>query len=118
MKAGIPLLRCTQRLPLLVARQVSRNITTTTTKFLLAPEYNHIRKVFDSQKYFNHFTKQGSHATLFSSPQTGLFHNEYLTTPQGLVDFPSNRLAKQNSWLARCFHKSTLLTGNLNLSRN
>ena len=118
MKAGIPLLRYTQRLPLLVARQVSRNITTTTTKFSLAPEYNHIRKVFDSQKYFNHFTKQGSHATLFSSPQTGLFHNEYLTTPQGLVDFSQQSLSQAKQLVSEMLSQVNTVDGNLNLSRN
>lgn len=113
MKAGIPLLRCTQRLPLLVARQVSRNITTTTTKFSLAPEYNHIRKVFDSQKYFNHFTKQGSHATLFSSPQTGLFHNEFLTTPQGLVDFSQQSLSQAKQLVSEMLSQVNTVDGKL-----
>lgn len=44
-----------------------------------------ILKLFDSQKYFNNFCQSGY--LLFSTPSVGLFRNQHLTTPDGLVEF-------------------------------
>ncbi|KAK6458338.1 mitochondrial intermediate peptidase [Scheffersomyces xylosifermentans] len=63
-------------------------------------DYTHLRKVFDDQKYFNQFTKSFSEnktlnssiPALFTSKRSGLFRNENLSTPNGLVDFSKNSL--------------------------
>ncbi|KAG7662469.1 OCT1 [[Candida] subhashii] len=61
----------------------------------LPPAYLHLRKVFDDQKYFNNFNKPSTTESIFdSSPRTGLFKNEYLSSPNGLVEFSKTSLVK------------------------
>lgn len=52
-----------------------------------------LTRFFDSQKYFNTF-KQGYFG------QTGLFRNEQLTSPEGLVSFSKQSLARAQSLVA------------------
>lgn len=58
--------------------------------------HNHLRQVFDSQRYFNFFNSEHAHGSqnsmLFSGPKVGLFNNQELTTPHGLVAFSKSSL--------------------------
>lgn len=55
-----------------------------------------LTKVFDSQKYFTSFNKSildPSDSSIFNSvPKVGLFQNEYLSTPNGLIKFSKDSL--------------------------
>ncbi|KAI5962947.1 OCT1 [Candida pseudojiufengensis] len=59
----------------------------------LTYEPSHLTKIFDNQKYFNKFINENSKTSLspFSfkntSQQTGLFKNELLSNPSGLIEF-------------------------------
>ncbi|KAK6202575.1 mitochondrial intermediate peptidase [Scheffersomyces amazonensis] len=63
---------------------------------------DHLRLVFDDQKYFRNFNKDseskvGPLPSLLSNKKTGLFKNENLSTPDGLIEFSkvSLKQAKQ-----------------------
>ncbi|RCK58181.1 Mitochondrial intermediate peptidase [Candida viswanathii] len=111
MKPGILVLRYTKRLPLVVD-VASRKLATATTT-TLPSKYNHIRKVFDDQKYFNDFTRAGSNSTMFSTPQTGLFQNERLTTPQGLVEFSKKSLHEAKELVQEMLSEANTIDGQL-----
>lgn len=51
-----------------------------------------IRKLFDSSKYFKNFTQSGY--SLFSASNVGLFRNNQLQNPEGLVDFSRDSLGQ------------------------
>ncbi|KAK6464893.1 hypothetical protein DFJ63DRAFT_312178 [Scheffersomyces coipomensis] len=60
---------------------------------------DHLQQIFDNQKYFNNFTKNLDHSdkslpSLFTSQRTGLFKNDNLSTPDGLIDFSKASLAE------------------------
>lgn len=120
MKHSIAVLRYTRRLPLVVklaCRNLATTSSTTATKTTAIPSlpsnYNHIRKVFDDQKYFNDFTRIGSNSTLFSTPQTGLFLNERLTTPQGLVEFSKCSLHQAKQLVKEMLSEANSIEGQL-----
>ena len=52
----------------------------------------HLRKLFDSPKYFANFNISDS--LVFSQPNVGLFRNLKLTSPDGLIDFSKESLSK------------------------
>lgn len=58
--------------------------------------HDHLRRVFDSQRYFNFFNSENAfvfqNSGLFSGPKVGLFNNQELTTPHGLVAFSKSSL--------------------------
>lgn len=49
--------------------------------------FDHVRRVFDDEKYYQDFNNGTLSKKMFSGPRTGLFKNEKLTTPQGLIEF-------------------------------
>ncbi|CAK9440250.1 uncharacterized protein LODBEIA_P43500 [Lodderomyces beijingensis] len=72
--------------------QVCRLATVSSAK---AANLTTLRKVFDDQTYFNEFNGRGSSSSSSSmmekmlqpASRTGLFKNDYLKQPQGLVEF-------------------------------
>lgn len=54
---------------------------------LATSSFDHIRLVFDNEKYYHEFSPASLSKKIFSRQRTGLFKNEKLTTPQGLIDF-------------------------------
>ncbi|KAL6453972.1 OCT1 Mitochondrial intermediate peptidase [Candida maltosa Xu316] len=93
MKPTVSLLRCYRHIPSTLYL-ASRHLSTATTSISPVPseEYQHIRQIFDSQKYFDKFTRSGTKGSLFDLNKTGLFKNEYLTTPAGLAEFSKSSL--------------------------
>lgn len=55
---------------------------------------NDLTKLFDDQRYFNRFNEENNDSMFFAGRRTGLFMNEALTTPRGLVDFSKESLTK------------------------
>ena len=49
-----------------------------------------LKDVFDNQKFFNNFNKQGASSS-------GLFKNQYLVDPQGLIQFSKDSLVEAKS---------------------
>ncbi|MCP8720301.1 MAG: mitochondrial intermediate peptidase [Asgard group archaeon] len=114
MRSSIAALRYAKRLPLVVSLSCRKLATTTAPITSTLPSnYNHIRKVFDDQKYFNDFTRLGSNSTLFSTPQTGLFLNERLTTPQGLVEFSKSSLSEAKQLVKNMLSEANTVDGQL-----
>ncbi|ODV78894.1 mitochondrial intermediate peptidase [Suhomyces tanzawaensis NRRL Y-17324] len=61
----------------------------------------HLRRVFDDQKYFQAFNKQATDgASGLFGPRTGLFRNESLSTPHGLVEFSKQSLQEAKALVA------------------
>ena len=56
--------------------------------------FEHVRRVFDDDKYYQDFNNGTLSRKIFSGPRTGLFKNEKLTTPQGLIDFSGQCLTE------------------------
>lgn len=64
-----------------------------------ASEKVNLRKIFDEQKYYNDFNKGSRKGRMIprmweSSPKRGLFLNEKLVSPQGLIEFSNESLSK------------------------
>lgn len=86
--------------PLQLLHQRAHNNLSYSNKLVDATS-RHLQKVFDDQKYFNDFTKTATKADTLSKPglngvrnysifnnnSTGLFKNELLSTPSGLIEF-------------------------------
>lgn len=80
----LQVLRSTPR-PLLLSRTFR-----TATHVNPSPEL-HLRQVFDNQKYFAKFTKKPLSSTILKS-RSGLFKNNHLLAPSGLVAFSKRSL--------------------------
>lgn len=65
-------------------------------------KYNdHLAKIFDDQKYFIEFNKTLHSKPLFrTTPQVGLFKNNHLTTPNGLIEFSKKSLIEAKNLVA------------------
>lgn len=61
--------------------------TTATTS---ASATTDLKRVFDDQKFYTQFNRQ--HFNLLSDSNVGLFQNQYLKTPEGLVQFSKDSL--------------------------
>ncbi|KAG2731406.1 hypothetical protein G9P44_005822 [Scheffersomyces stipitis] len=72
----------------------------------------HLRHIFDDQKYFNSFTKSAAETSgkvsslpaIFSFRRSGLFCNDNLSTPHGLIDFSKNSLREAKSLVESMLH--------------
>ncbi|KAI5956725.1 OCT1 [Candida jiufengensis] len=64
-------------------------------------EPNHLVRIFDNQDYFYKFTNENSKTTKspfsFNKSETGLFKNELLSKPSGLIDFSKKSLVEAKS---------------------
>lgn len=84
-----------QRAPTGVVRGISGLKTRRYSSLAHNPD-EHLRKVFDDQKYFDSFTRSASHdgrmSSIFSGNLAGLFRNKSLASPLGLVEFSKKSL--------------------------
>lgn len=78
--------------PLRIRSIPGRHIIHATRYYHKITGLERIVKLFDSPKYFANFNS--ADLLLFSAPKVGLFRNEKLTSPDGLVDFSKASLRK------------------------
>lgn len=71
---------------------ITKHLFQAARRFHVTTGSDRILKLFDSPKYFANFNL--SDHLLFSLPKVGLFRNEKLTSPDGLVDFSKASLRK------------------------
>lgn len=66
---------------------------------ILGEQFLHLRQVFDDQKYFQRFSKT-------NGDRTGLFRNEFLLTPTGLIDFLKDSLVRARALVSEMLNEA------------